>query len=69
MMRLWSQFLLTIPLIVAANRADAAVITVTFSGTFSGSSTGISGAPLTMMRANRTRRCMGGLNSIFRVAH
>ena len=40
MMRLWSQFLLTIPLIVAANRADAAVITVTFSGTFSGSHTG-----------------------------
>ena len=42
MMSLWSQFLLTILLIVAANRADAAgtVVTVTFSGTASGSSTG-----------------------------
>ena len=42
MMGLWSQFLLTILLIVAANRAGAAgtVFTVTFSGTASGSSTG-----------------------------
>ncbi len=40
MMGLRSQFLLTILLIVGANRADATVITVTFSGTPTGSSTG-----------------------------
>src|SRR5271166_26324 len=42
MMGLWSRFLLTILLIVAANRADApgATVTVNFSGTASGPSTG-----------------------------
>lgn len=42
MMGLWSRFLLTILLIVAASRGGAAgtIITVTFSGTASGSSTG-----------------------------
>ena len=41
MMSLWSQFLLTVLLIVAANRADAqADVHVTFNGTASGSSTG-----------------------------
>jgi hypothetical protein len=40
MMRLWSPFLLTILLIVAADRVDAAIITVTFSGTASGTSAG-----------------------------
>ena len=40
MMSLWSQFLLTVLLIVAANRAGAADVQVTFNGTASGSSTG-----------------------------
>ena len=61
MMSLWSQFLLTILLIVAANRPAGAEAIVTFNGTASGSSTGtFSGTFLTI---NPRRRSAGTIVS------